>query len=324
MKKLILNCFIYSSPLIFFLFFFIIDDPFGIVYKEKCLAETSDDVIVIRKYLNEYKTNKFSTFIFGNSRTHAFKNYKCGNGADNFFFDFGSPGESVLNIKKKLELVIDNQTEVKKVIILIDDGILENTDNTHRFYQGPIYNHSPLSSNASYFTFYSNYLKYYFSNFFFIKHIYYRITGIYKEEWMNDAFKKPGSDFNYTCKNYPTLADSLLETDFQEYKRVFKPDYTSHPKKNISVDQRDVEHLNQIKEILKKNNIKYKVIYPPTFQVRKIELKITHLLNDLFAENFYDFSGVNKITTDSTLNYENLHFTYRAANMMMDSICLND
>jgi hypothetical protein len=321
LKKLFANTFIFGSPLFFFLLFFVIDDPFGILYKSNCLAATSEDMMVIRKYLTQYEIKAPSAFIFGNSRTHAFKQYKCGATTEEFF-DFGCPGESVLNIKKKLQLVIDKQKEVKNVLILLDDGILENTDNTHKFYQGPVYNHTPQSSNVSYITFYSNYIKYYFSDFFFIKHVYYRLTGNYKEAWMKDAFAKPGVDINYACKNYPTLADSLLETNFEEYKRVFKPDYVSYPKKEITIDKRDVEHLNQIKQVLESRKINYKIIYPPSFHKRKIEYKVQKFLGTCFAENFYDFSGVNKITTDSTLNYENLHFTYRAANMIMDSICL--
>ncbi len=320
MKKLIANTFIFGSPLIFFLLFFAIDDPFGILYKSNCLAATSEDMIVIRKYLNEYEAKAPSAFIFGNSRTHAFKKYKCGTTTEDFF-DFGCPGESVLNIKKKLQLIIDKQKEVKNVVILVDDGILENTDNAHRFYQGPVYNHTPISSNVSYITFYSNYIKYYFSDYFFIKHIYYKLTGDYKEAWMKDAFAKPGIDMNYVCKNYPTLADSLLETNFKEYKQVFKPDYMSYTKKSMVIDARDAKHLNEIAQTLKENKINYKVIYPPNFHKRKIESELEKLLSGTFKNNFYDFSGVNKITTDSTLNYENLHFTYRAANMMMDSMC---
>ena len=127
--------------------------------------------------------------------------------------------------------MIDKQTKIKNVIILVDEGILENTDNTNRFYPRPVYNHSPVSSNVSYFTFYSNYLKYYFNNYFFLKHTYFKITGTYKEEWMKDAFANPELGLHTKCKNYPTLADSLLETNFREYKRVFKPDYVSYPQK---------------------------------------------------------------------------------------------
>ncbi len=324
MKKLIVNIFIFGSPLLFCLAFFAIDDPFGILYKNECLAATSEDMMVIRKYINERGNNHYSSFIFGNSRTHAFKNYKCGQNSPQPLFDFGCPGESVLNIKKKLELVIAKQSNIQNVLILIDDGILENTDNSHRFYQGPVYNHTPLSSNVSHIAFYTNYIKYYFNNYFFLKHIYYKLTGNYKREWMEDAFTEPGPDMNYKCSAYPTLADSLLQTNFTEYKKVFKPDYMSYPPKELAIDERDIAHLNDIKQLLDKNKINYRIIYPPNFHKRKIEPKLERFLFGVFKTNFYDFSGINKITTDSTLNYENLHFTYMAANMMMDSICIKN
>jgi len=113
----------------------------------------------------------------------------------------------------------------------------------------------------------------------------------------------------------------LLETNFTGYKRVFKPDYISHKAKDLLIDERDVEHLKQIKQLLEKTNSNYKIIFPPNFHKRRITPQLQRLLSEVFTKNFYNFSGLNNITTDSTLNYENLHFTYRAANMMMDSMC---
>jgi hypothetical protein len=311
LKKLIINILIFSGPLIICFLFLVIDDPFGVLYKSDCLAEASEDVLQSRTYLKEYSTKNYTSFIFGNSRTHAF--------TDN---GWQSPGESLLNTQKKIELILSKQ-KIKNALILVDDGILENTDNEHRFYQGPVYNHSPITSNISHLQFYANYIGYYFSDYFFAKHIYFKLTKNYKEQWMKTSFKKPSSqNTNANCLNYPSLSDSLLETNFTEYKRVFKPDYKSYDKKQIKLDQRDIEHLKQIKQLLEENNVNYKIIYPPSFNKRKIEPKLKTLLTGLFSTNFYDFSGINKITTDSTLNYENLHFTYRAANIMLDSLYL--
>ena len=91
---------------------------------------------------------------------------------------------------------------------------MENTDNTNRFYQGPVYNHSPVSSNVSYFTFYSNYLKYYFNNYFFLKHTYFKITGTYKEEWMKDAFANPELVFIQNVKIIPHWLTAYLKQIF--------------------------------------------------------------------------------------------------------------
>ncbi len=321
MKKLVGNILFFGSPLIICLLFLLIDDPFGVFYKNNCLAESSEDIISTRTYLNEYKVKNYSSFIFGNSRTHAFTDeiWKKHIGEENIFH-FGSPGESLLNIEKKLELILSKQ-KIKNALILIDNGIIENTDNEHRFYQGPVYNHSPITSNISYLTFYTNYISYYFNNLFFAKHIYFKLTKNYKENWMKETFKKPVSDNSVLqCLNYPSLSDSLLETNFNEYKRVFKPDYKSYKLKEIQLDPRDLAHLDNIKNLLSQNNINYKIIYPPSFNKQKIQPQLQKKLSELFLNRFYDFSGINKITTDSTLNYENLHFTYRAANIMLDSM----
>ena len=206
------------------------------------------------------------------------------------------------------------------MIVLIDDGILENTDNFHPYYKGPVYDHMPATSNISYFKFYSNYLKYYFSDYFVFKHIYFKITGDYKEKWMSNAFENPNQHQTFISQNYPSLADSLIETDFNEYKRVFNPDYSIYQKQAVSLDQRDIAHLQEINQIFKTNNINYKIIYPPNFHKHKINPNIKTVLTNLFAQHFYDFSGVNRISSDSTLYYENLHFTYKAANLIIDSI----
>lgn len=307
-------------PLIVCTCFFIGDDPFGIFYKDDSLAERSDDVVKVRQYLKSDK--KSTSFIFGNSRTHAFleKDWQEYIGNEKIYH-FSAPGESVLNIKKKIELILKHQ-QIKNVLILIDAGILENTNNQHKSYKGPVYEHSPLTSNVSYFGFYSNYIQYYFEDYFFLKHIYYKLTASYKKEWMKTAFKDSSEETNKKLQSfrYETLADSLLETNFNEYKRIFNPDYSTLVRKQTSIHFEDSLYLIEIKRELESHDINYKIIIPPDFQGAKVTSKIYHTLYSIMGDNLYDFTGINKITTDSTLNYENLHFTSKAGKVILDSI----
>lgn len=311
----------FSSPLLICACFFLIDDPFGVLYKNECLAETSEDVMETREYLKNWQTKKYSSFIFGNSRANAFnpevwKKYIGGE----VIFKFNCPGESVLNIKKKLDLILAKQP-IKNALILIDDGILENTNNQHRFYQGPVYNHSPITSNISYINFYGNYVKYYFNNFFFLKHIYFKLTHTYKANWMNNAFKNPEPIKNIVKPlNYESMQDSLIETNFLLYKQIFKPDYSFFKKKIKSISVEDSLHLIEIKKLLEDNGVNYKIIIPPDFSKLKEEQAVYTTLKSIFSNKLYDFTGVNKITLDSTLNYENLHFTKKAGAILLDSI----
>jgi hypothetical protein len=325
LKKLLINSLLFSSPLLICLLFFAFDDPFGIFYKDKGLAEPSEDVIKIREFLNETPDQYHQAFIFGNSRTHAFRDvdWKKFIGNENVFH-FGSPGESLLNIRRKMEMILDRQP-MKHALILLDAGILENTDNTHRTYQGPVYNHSPKTSDISYFDFYANYIKYYFDDYFFAKHIYYFFTSNYKSEWMKNAFAEPKPKVDaFKSHVYDCLADSLIETDFNEYKRVFNPDYSLTSRNVDRVAPEDSLHLVEIRRLLEKNNVEYRIFVPPDFSCEKLNGNISMTLKKIMGNKFYDFTGKNRIATDSTLNYENLHFTYRAAQMMLSDMYEHD
>lgn len=321
MKKLFIRGFLFSLPLLICLAFFLADDPFAIFFKDYSLVESSEDVLKTRNYLKTYTDENYSAFIFGNSRTHGFheKDWQKHIGQQPVYH-FGAPGESLLNIRKKIELILEHG-ELKHALIIIDAGILENTDNTHPFYKGPVYNHTPLTSNISTFAFYSNYVRYYFDDFFFLKHIVYKITHQYKASWMEKAFKEPVPETSsFVSHKYETLADSLIETNFTEYKQVFHPDYTVLKRKPVKVSAEDMLHLRKIHELLAEHHVEYDVVIPADFMGAELNRQVYDSLHAVLKQHLYDFSAFDKIRKDSTLNYENLHFTRRAGALMLDSI----
>ncbi len=321
MKKLFIHGFLFSLPLLVCLGFFLADDPFAIFFKDYSLVESSEDVLKTRNYLKTYEAERYSAFIFGNSRTHGFHETDWQKHiGQQPVYHFGAPGESLLNIRKKIELILEHG-ELKNVLIIIDAGILENTDNKHPFYKGPVYNHTPLTSDISTFAFYSNYVRYYFDDFFFLKHIVYKITHQYNASWMEKAFKEPstGAD-TFVSSRYESLADSLIETDFTEYKQVFHPDYSVLKRKPVSVSAKDMVHLRKIHELLDGNKVDYKVVIPADFMGAELDRAAYDSLKAVLKQHLYDFGSYDRIRKDSTLNYENLHFTRKAGALMLDSI----
>lgn len=321
MKKLFIRCFLFSLPLLVCFGFFLADDPFAIFFKDYSLVESSEDVLKTRNYLRTYRDKGYMAFIFGNSRTHGFdeKDWQEHIGLQPVYH-FGAPGESLLNIRKKIELILAHG-KLRNALIIIDAGILENTDNKHPFYKGPVYNHTPLTSNISGFAFYSNYVRYYFDDFFFLKHIVYKITHRYNASWMEKAFKEPsrGAD-TFVSYRYESLADSLIETDFTEYKQVFHPDYTVLKRKPVRVSTEDMAHLRRIHELLSEQQVDYKVVIPADFMGEGLNRTAYDSLKAVLKHHVFDFSSFDKIRKDSTLNYENLHFTKKAGALMLDSV----
>lgn len=321
MKKLLIRGFLFSLPLLVCFGFFLGDDPFAIFFKEDGLVESSEDVLKTRNYMKTCQDAGYTAFIFGNSRTHGFheKDWQKHIGAQPVYH-FGAPGESLLNTRKKIELILSHG-KLKHALIIIDAGILENTDNTHPSYKGPVYNHTPLTSDISTFAFYSNYVRYYFNDFFFLKHIVYTLTHQYNTSWMGKAFAEPVTESDlFASPNYETLADSLIETNFREYNKTFHPDYTVLKRKPIRVSANDMIHLRKIDELLSAHNVAYHMVIPPDFMGAQMERCAYDSLKTVFKNHLFDFGSFDKIRKDSTLNYENLHFTTKAGAMMLDSM----
>jgi hypothetical protein len=318
LKKLFLNVFIFSFPLLICLGFFVIGDPFAIFHKTNGLVESSEDVVKTRLYLRNFGEKNYTAFMFGNSRVHGFlpEDWQTHIGRQNVF-DFAAPGESLLNIHKKIELILKRQN-IKDALILIDERILKNSENEDPFYKGPVYNHTPLTSHVSYMEFYSNYLRYYFSDLFFLKHITYDLTSNYNENWMKNAFSDPGNKIRTAPSQ--SLADSLIENDFTEYKKVFKPDYTPLDQTLVSITKEDSAHLVEIRKLLSNARVRYKFVIPPDFMGNGIRSGLHRSLNSILGKDLYDLSAFDQVSMDSTLNYENLHFTAKAGALILDSL----
>jgi hypothetical protein len=302
---------------------FFIYDPFCIIHSEDTIAEQSSDVLQFREFNKCNADKNFDTFIFGNSRGNSFSEsyLKSRIGGNPSIFFFNAPGDCILNYYKKILHIKKSGNKIRHAIVLIDQGILANKDNLSNKFHGPVYEHTVHSSNRSYFNFYSAFLNYYFTDLFFLKFLQYQFTGEYTP-WMSTAFKKPEtSTQHYENK---LRKDSLLENHFEEYKSTYNPIYERTYKwEEIigAMDYSDVCYLRQIREIFDKDSTHYIILIPPDFHQQKVPGQIMAQLTEIFdSSRIIDFTGVNEITRDSSLNYENLHFSIKAGNIILDSI----
>jgi hypothetical protein len=319
LKLLIKNIILYTFPLWLIVISFFVLDPFCLFHRNNSFAQQSTDVQSFRAFVEQNPGNRYDAFVFGNSRCNSFQPEELQKhiGSDKKIFYFNAPGECVLNILKKLQFIRDAGNKINTAVILIDNGILKNKDNSSDFFQGPVYEHSVYSTDRSYFDFYSSFISYYFTDFFFAKYILYDLTEIYTP-WMKSAFNEKASSVSQSYK------DSLLIQNFAEYKRVFKPNYSRKyvPSQVVTqIDSEDLDRLKLISQILEQEGAQYYIVIPPDFHLHKVPANIRSTLCDVFgAKHVYDFTGENAITMDSTMNYEGTHFSNRAGKMILDSI----
>ena len=91
--------------------------------------------------------------------------------------------------------------------------------------------------------------------------------------------------------------------------------------KQISPSEEDL--LLKIKEIFTKHNTNYYIVIPPLYDQLKFNLSDFQIIKNIFGDNVYDYSGINKFTND-VYNYpDGIHFQYYLTKQIIDSVVVN-
>jgi hypothetical protein len=305
---------------------FIIIDPFGLIHSKRALSGTSEDFFSTELYLKNIKTISYNAFIFGNSKTLAFRSKDWQKYVNDSLtsFKFGCPGESINNIYRKMKLIQDKGDKLQYALIVLDEGLFLNVNNTHKTFSGPVYKHHWKTTGDSPLDFYFTYFKFYLKELNFIKYIDYSVFKTYRSymkgiisvpsEERSEVKKESGNDAITNEIYFSDIEDEIKTSGFGAY-------YTSHqslfsskklesqPFNKVLIKQGDIEHLKQIEAILKEEHTNYKVIISLAYDYQKINPYNLKVLNDIFGkEHVFDFSGKNKFSSDSSFFYESLHF----------------
>ncbi len=315
---------------------FIIIDPFGLIHNKKIVSETSDDFLSTELYLKNTKNIPYNAFIFGNSKTLAFRSKDWQKYVKDTLiaFKFGCPGESINNIYKKIELITKMGDTIKQALIVLDEGLFLNVNNRHKSYFGPVYKHHWKTTDESILDFYFTYFKFYLKDLNFIKYIDYSIFNKYRN-YMKGVISITNEDKIGTKSERNSLTNEFYFSDIESEieKLGFDTYYKRHQNlfsvtqknnnstSNILIETEDIEYLKQIKKLLVEEGAKYKIIISLAFDQQKMNELNIKLLTEIFGkENVFDFSGKNEIAADSSFFYERLHFRPIAGDLLLKKV----
>jgi hypothetical protein len=290
-------------------------DPFKVIRKYKDYSypyvTTNRDYISTEMFLDNYKKYRYDSFIFGSSRTIAFKTKSwiryLPTGAEPFMFD--ASAETAYGIDIKLRLLDSMKVKLKNAILVFcRDATFKTTENSTEL----LYTKHPVLSGQSEFAFQSTFFKAYISS-PFIEYFYdYKFTGKYKT-YMTGYIENRKISYD-TITNELNILDQekeITETPHEYYakrKKIFYPRFGEQIDSVERIKKPNLLLLMDIKRILEKNNTNYKVILSPLYEQIKFNPKDLELLESLFTGHIYDFSGKNKFTDNVTNYYESAHF----------------
>src|ERR1035437_1254101 len=183
MKKFALKLFLISLPIGILLGLFFISDPFRIIYHYKDYSENmfiipNRDFVSSEMYLRNAKVYHYNSFIFGSSRTIAFKTKTWKKhlppSASPFVFD--ASGESIFGIYKKIKYLDKTGAHLDHCLLIFctDCTFAKETDHTEH-----LGIKHPTIAGTSWINFYAVFIKDYFDNRFLKNYIQYLVTKKY-------------------------------------------------------------------------------------------------------------------------------------------------
>lgn len=315
-KRIFFKIFLASIPVLVMLAFYLIADPFLILYDYddffltgKRHLELNEDYVQVENYIKYSKKEKYNAYVFGSSRSAAFtpEEWKKRVPDANAYY-FGVASESLFGVEAKVNYIDKCGGTIKHVLLISDADLLSMNKNQ----PGHLFRKHPLISGENPLNFHLTAMLDFFT--------WEGITSYLKlppppPPGKKDAmpvYRNPDDVINENPEaHYGPIMDMF-------YKRSGKLEYYNHV--ILGPEQ---QQLTNIQKVFKKHNAQVKVVISPMYDQKKIDTTDLRFLQNLFgAENVYDFSGINVLTESIYNFYEPRHYRPFIANRVMDIMYL--
>jgi hypothetical protein len=332
MKKFIIRLFIFLLPLLILISVYIFTDPFKVIYHydsyyqsgKPVYVSLNRDYVSVETFRNNYPQYRYDSYILGNSRSLAYRvsdwqthinSHSC--------YHFDASNEGLFGVEKKLDYLQRMRAPIKNVLILLDNDLLKQTNNS----EGTLYIKHPLLSGENTLAFHFEFLKTYFNPDFLKAYVDFLLSHKVKEYMKQDKILDD-RPVTYNIANNELRMDSyekIINSNAQEYYKpllnsFYKRDSVEH-QSPVVIKEAQVQLLQKMKFILDKEQTDYRIIINPLYDQMKFNSEDLQKLQEIFgAKHVFDFSGKNAITDNMYNYYEVYHYRPCAANVIMDSI----
>ena len=304
-----------TSPLLILILLYFYYDPFKVTkyYKDYSYSFVvpNRDYISTTMFINNYDKYQYNSFVFGSSRTLAFKpaSWQKYLTKNDHPFMFDASGETIYGIYKKLKFLELSNIHVKNALIIIcRDMSFKSADN----YTDHLTIKHPIISGEGQFNFHMAFLKAYLTPRFLLDFFCFKIIGSYKP--FMSGFIEGRKITMDTITNEINIIDQETEISLNTILYYTKRQELFYTRKGEKIDstpninKKFLFMLKEIKRILEKNNTNYKVILSPLYEQIKFNEDDLLILKKEFGNNLFDFSGKNSFTENKINYYEPSHF----------------
>jgi hypothetical protein len=245
-----------------------------------------------------------------------------GDSASVFHFDANS--ETLFGIYRKIRLIDSLHAPMKDVLIILDEEVLRWTVNS----AGHLFVKDYRLTAQSWLSFQLLFFKDFITSPKFISAcLDYKLTGQIKP-YMFAGRMLSRIQVGYNAESneisFDNLEDSIVRNKQAYYsgkEDVFYARSSSPVFSDPVISTEQMAQLFAIRDILKRNNTRYKIVISPLYDQKRLSTEDLDRLKLVFGEDrVFDFSGINSFTADKTNYYENSHYRPQVAGEILRSI----
>jgi hypothetical protein len=328
MKSFIKTALVFLIPFYLVVAAYFVFDPFKVLYKKDLSSShfviLNRDFVSTEKFKINYTHEKFNSFIFGSSRTLAFKTKDWAPHLDpnakTFVFD--ASGETIYGIWKKIKYLNENSIKIENSVLIFCGDV---TFSMSKNYDDHIRIKHPNITDESRLFFHGLFFSTYFSNGFFARYLDYlmfKTERPYMKSFLE--FRSIHSDL-ITNDLFINDQEKLIQDDSIHYynlkKALFYKRDNSNKSYPIQINSEMKQMLSDIKTVFRENNTNYKIIVSPLYNQTKLNPEDLNVIKEIFGtDNVFDYSGINNITNSKYNYYEDSHYRYHVGKRILSEI----
>lgn len=332
MRAFLLKILLFSLPFQLLALSFVLLDPFMVVWDYQAFPARTHvainvDYLTTETYLENRSERGYDSFIFGSSRTLAFRTrewmQRVGSGTP---FRYSATRESLFGVWGKVRLIDRRGDRIRHALLLAEPTLLEKTSNS----TGHLHIKHPKVSGGSWGEFYLSFFSAYLSDFFFVKYLDYALFGEYRGYMAGAIQETPPRMDPRTNDLFLVHQDRALESDPESYYRDLRSDFrrtrASAPEMHEPViGEAERALLEKIRAVFEEHGTCYEVVVSPNYDQAALHPKDREELRDIFgADRVHDYSGQNAITTQVRNYYEPYHFRPRVGERILRRVYAKD
>lgn len=328
MRRFLRKIALFFLPLVVLLVCYVILDPFKVIWHYDNYRAHPDGVSLNRgfvsamTYKQQYPTYHYDSFILGNSRSlfYQVSEWKKHLPDSSVCYHFSASGGSINGLYYQIKYIDDCGERLNNVLIILDHQILNKLDS-----HGPYHATPPLLTGyRNWFSFHAGFIKTWCNIDFLRYWAEYKMTGDFKD-YMNKHLENSEGYSYDPISNEESLSrnDSLIAAGrFYDAHKIKEFSHYQHPAVSpILLTDEGMEVLSRIRDIFSRHHTSYRIVISPLYDQYKLNPEDEKSLKLIFGDDcVYNFSGVNRWTTDYHNYYEVSHYRPHVASEIMDSI----